>query len=241
MILIDPRVGSKELISPLIQQGLKAQLSPLDFADVCFEGNGPKGSIMIGVECKKLHDILDCIDTARFSAHQLPGLVQTYDRVFLLIEGEWCCHDTEDLLMEKYSGSWGRSKYRRGTVRYSKLYRYLIGIGLTGVTVTYSRNLVHTARNISDIFHYFQKPWASHTSLHECQMLPLSTVGGKATLAKEWAARLPGVGTKHSRDADLKFKTPMGVATATVEDWMSIKGIGVKTAKEIVRRIKERR
>lgn len=241
MIYVDPRVGSGELTAPLMRLGVPVERTPLGFGDVCFSGNGPRGEIAIGVERKKLHDILDCIETARFASHQLPGLVQTYNRVFLLVEGEWACHDREDILIEKYSGSWGVSKYRNRPVKYSKLYRYLTGISLTGVAVTQSRDMTHTARNIFDIYQYFQKRWESHTSLAECQVLPLSGISGKATLAKEWAARLPGVGTKKAGAADMKFQTGYGIATATVEDWMELDGIGEKTAKEIVRKIRERR
>lgn len=90
MILVDSRAGSCELIAPLRHAGLPVQEDTLDFGDIAFMGRGEKGSpLFIGIEHKKLPDLVQSLNSDRLAGHQLVGMVDTYDRPYLLIEGEW--------------------------------------------------------------------------------------------------------------------------------------------------------
>src|ERR1035441_2653948 len=87
MIYVDSRVGSKELF-PIIQRiGVPCELTKLEYADACFEGRGPNGTIAIGVERKTLNDFLTCIEDARYVSHQRPGMAMMYTKSFLCLEG----------------------------------------------------------------------------------------------------------------------------------------------------------
>lgn len=239
MILVDRRIGSQELIPHIKRIGVTVEKADLQFGDAAFEGKGPDGTIAIGVERKTLHDMLTCIDDARYSGHQRVGMAQMYTVSILMIEGHWKPHDAQGVLMEGFNGgvSWGYCKYRSQRTMYSKLYRYLLSVSLSGVLVSYSRDPFHTAYNICEAFHYFQKPWTAHTSLQEVQKLNLPTLNAKPSLVRKWAADIEGIGTKLSLDAERLFKSPIRLANAEELDWLKIPGVGVKTARQVVREI----
>lgn len=239
MILIDSRVGSKELLPKILMKRAKAELSNLGFGDLCFEGNGPGGKMLIGVERKTLHDMLHCIDDSRYTAHQLPGMLNWYGRSYLLLEGLWKPHDESEFLMQGFrdGSSWGHCNYRTKPVLYSKLRRYLFSLSLAGVDILYTRDLTHSAIDVLELFNYWQKRWEDHTSLREVQRVALPTFHGKVPLVRKWAADIDDIGVKYSERAETLFKTPIKLAQADELQWMRIDGIGAKTAKKIISQV----
>lgn len=246
MILVDYRSGAEKpgsnsvdkLVEYINRIGVPCEKNSLEFGDAAFEGNGPRGRIMIGVERKTLHDALHCIDDGRISGKQRIGMLQMYEKSFLMLEGAWKPHDPDGTLMEGFNGmSWGQCRYRSQRVMYSKLYRYLLSLSLSGVIVTYSRDLWHTAFNICEIYHYFQKPWDQHTSMLQTQQLAIPSLTGKPSVTRGWATWLTGVGVKLSIDAEKLFRKPRVLANANVEDWQKLHGIGRRTAEQIVKEI----
>lgn len=248
MILIDSRSGAERTdkettVDRLVQHirniGVRCEKDRLEYADAAFEAKGPKGSMMVGIERKTLHDMLNCIDDARYAAHQKPGMHLMYGKSVLMLEGHWKAHDPEGWLMESQNGStWYPCRYRSQRTLYSKLYRYLISVSLSGVTVSYSRDLWHTAYNICEFYHYFQKRWSDHTSLIETQKLNLPDLNAKPSLTRKWAADLTDIGVKYSIEAERLFRTPIRLATADEVQWLTIKGIGPKTAMNIVKEVR---
>lgn len=247
MILVDPRDGNKEsskrgmlpeLVAPIRALHVPCEPSHLIFADACFEGRGPLGTVLVGVERKRLHDMLNCIDDARYNAQRV-GMKNMYDVSVLMIEGHWKPHDETGHMMEGFSGgmAWGYMKPAGRRVMYNKLFRYLISVQLSGVIVSYSRDLHHTAFNIVEFYHYFQKPWTGHTSLLEMQKFAIPTLNAKPSLVRKWANDIDGIGTKYSEEAEKLFKTPIKLATSDEMDWLKIKGIGVPTAQSVTKQI----
>ena len=244
MILIDSRVGSKELY-PLIKQiGAPCELCQLEYGDVAFDGNGPHGSIAIGIERKTLHDMLQCIDDSRYAAHQRPGMLMLYSKSFLCLEGLWNPgngNGFDGMLMEGFRNgqSWGPLRTRGNRmVLYSKLYRYMMSVALSGVIVTQSTNIFQTAYNIVEMYEYFKKPWSKHTSLVEVQKLAIPDMTGKPSLTRRWASEITDVGVTISQEAERKFKTPVALANSDESDWMTLPGIGAPTARKIVKEIR---
>src|SRR6185312_3670611 len=108
-ILIDPRVGSRELFGVLSSNGVKVQIArdELLSGDFCFEGRGPgEESWLIGVERKTVRDMLSSISTGRFSGHQLRLLCQMYQRYYLIVEGVYGCDDHGILQEPRGGGRW---------------------------------------------------------------------------------------------------------------------------------------
>lgn len=238
MILIDSRVGSKELLPHVHLSGCRAELSTLEFGDACFEGNGPSGKVLIGIERKTLGDMLNCIDDARYSAHQRPGMQSMYQRSILMVEGVWKPDRASGYIMTCiHALTWTPYRYRSTMVRYSKLFRYLLTVQMTGTVVIITRDMEHTAYNICECFHYFQKKWEDHTSLLEVQKLNIPDLRGKPSLVRRWASDLEGIGVKNSMEAEKIFATPYDLARSDETDWIRIPGVGAKLAKKIIREI----
>lgn len=247
MILCDRRKGSAELLSMIRSIGVQAELTELAYADFAFEGNGPSGRIAVGVERKALHDMLNCIDDHRYIDTQRKGMARMYGAGYsvLMLEGEWRARDGDGsgLLMEGHKDRDGRTvwsvcKPSGRPVMYSKLYRYLFSINLSNVMITYSRDMWQTAYNVCELYHYFQKRWADHTSILETQRLALPTMLTAPSLTLKWATDIDGVGVKTGADAERLFKLPTNLSNSTEEDWCRIPGIAAKTAGHIMRQIR---
>ena len=191
-----------------------------------------------------MHDMLSCVEDARYTAHQLVGMNKLYSKSFLVLEGMWergtPGSALDGLLIQGFNhgSSWGPLQQAgRRTPLYSKLYRYLISVQLAGVIITYSNNLTQTACQIVEIQQYFQKKWKEHTALRECQKLAIPSLSGRPSLCKRWANELTDVGVVHGEEAERLFKTARNLAMSDESDWMTISGVGVKTARQIVREI----
>lgn len=256
MILVDRAVGSFELQSLIQRQGIQCDKTGLDAADACFEGYGPEGMVMIGVERKKIQDTLDCIETGRLGGFQLPKMRQMYRFRFVIIEGVWKPHTKHGFLLEEHAkpagGSWWSERRPGGKIEsYSKLRRYLFSVTMAGAHVLYTRDIMHTAYDICELYHWFQKPWHTHTSMQQLhtgywwdrrsgqseELMMIPTISGRPSVVRRWAASLEGIGVKLSADVERVFKTPRALANADESDWVNVPGIGMGKAGDIVRQI----
>jgi len=240
MILLDNRVGSKELLPYIQRLGTKVELGHLEYGDAAFEGHGPTGTIAVGVERKTLSDLLNCVDDARYSAHQRPGMLAMYQFNILMVEGIWKPDSTTGYLMECIRTlEWRPFRYRTQMVRYSKAFRYLLTLQIAGTPVIITRDLEHTAYNICECFAYLQKRWEDHTSLLETQKLNMPSLNGRPSLVRRWASELDGIGVKHGMEAERLFRTPYELASSDEGDWIKIPGVGAKLARSVIKQIHE--
>lgn len=92
-LLVANESGSKELIEPLKRLGLPVEAvthQVLPFGDLAFMGRGEGGSpLYVGIELKKVQELVQSLISKRFQGHQLIGLTQDFDRRYLLIEGDF--------------------------------------------------------------------------------------------------------------------------------------------------------
>lgn len=245
MIYVDYREkpgkrDKKDLVELIRRIGVKAETIELPFGDMALEGNGPKGTVSIGIERKRLHDMLTCIDDSRYSAHQLVGMKQLYSPncQFLLVEGMWRPHDPGGYIMEgDTKGGWWVCKPGGRPVLYSKLRRYLLSVAMSGVHVLFTRDMFQTAYDVCELYHWFQKKWNQHTALLEKQKMLIPSLSGKPPLVRRWAEEIEGVGLVHGDAAVKLFKTPIALANSDWEEWASIPRIGKPTALDIVAQI----
>jgi ERCC4-type nuclease len=247
-ILLDRRKGSGELQGLFSQHGATVRLSDLDAGDIAFEGLGPSGLCLIGIERKALADMLDSIQNGRYSGIQLPKLLRDYDYRYLFVEGVW--RSGPDGLLEVLSGAraeWAKwMPLKRGRARtplHSALDNWLSSQELrTPVKVKRTCSPEDTVATVLNLWHLWNdEVWAahhSHLSFYEPE--PQDGYGHiyRPGLVRRVAKELEGVGWKRSSLVAGKFRSVREMALADVRDWVikgtkAVSGIGPKLAKSI--------
>jgi len=248
MIHLDPRAGSGDLL-PLFPPNT-ASMHPLEFGDAAWLGSGPDDlPLKIGAEIKKIGDVLQCIGNGRFIGHQLPGLVNTYNVVYLIVEGAWR-RDRDGIMVIPRGGGWVPVELGRRRYMVRDFEGWLTSVEtLGGVRVRRTDSRRETVAVVMDLWHWWSaKEFDRHRSL--CQfdnsqdMAPMLKPG----LVRRVAAQLPGISWVRSQHVAARFESVLEMATAGVEDWAGIKwrtadgernqGIGMVTAKKVVAAIR---
>jgi ERCC4-type nuclease len=242
-VTVDPRRGSQELVTPLRNLGVGVVEEHLSFGDVSILGEGPGGAPMpIGVERKTLGDLLSCIVDKRFAGHQLEGLHNSYQKVFLLVEGEYAISPEGDFTVKRWENRrpiWVRPPGRAWT--WSAVEGWLMSMRMQGgVHVVNTNSLSHSAVWIQSLASWATVGWDQHHStkvFHE-KARPFSYA--KVTAESQFAASLPGIGWEKAQRAAEKFETIEEMVLADPEEWMEIDGIGKGTAEKIIKHLRVR-
>lgn len=239
MILVDDRVGSKELF-PLIKSP-KVRCH-LDFADFAFGGNGPEGPINIGVERKTVEDLMSSMRSGRLSGHQIIGMRKEYDRIYVLIERPVRCNPKTGLLE---SAKYWQKRWRpvgHGKKRYlaKNFWNYINSLQMiAGITVVYTHTKTESARWIDSTFMWWNKEWSDHQS-HEMTYDPgLFAQLRKPNLTTRVAMQFQGVGSKLAKRIGERFKTPKELFSSYVEELQEVEGISHNKAMSIYRQYEE--
>lgn len=242
LLTIDDRAGSKELFAPLSKMidGERWVTHPkpalvlgrLPYGDIAFDGQGPDGvTLSIGMEHKDISDLLQCMETRRLTDHQLPGMVNTYNVAYLVIEGEWSSDEHGNLNLSAW-----QTRSARGW-SYEAVANFLSSISeRPAVRVWQARDRRDSCRFILGRYKSWQKPYDDHTS-----HLPLTGVdlfGGAVSLRQPmlvWrvAGQLPRIGGKKLADVVRRFPTTRQLVLAGPEAWKGLKGL----ADDSIRRI----
>lgn len=234
MILVDYREdskvkGSRGLWDDLKHTNLPIEKAHLDGGDLMFVGNGPEGEVSVGVEFKKIRDLLSSLRSSRLQGHQLLKL-QEYDFRYLLVEGEWR-HNESGLVTLR--GSYGKWNPAPGRFSASELDKTLIGLPLrAGVNVWPTATRRDTIRWIQSLYRNFtDKAWddhSSHTGIHRpASLVPLSGF-------RQAVTAFPRIGIKTSLTVEKHFKGSLRRAVAArSKEWAKIEGIGRDSAEKI--------
>jgi ERCC4-type nuclease len=244
MLLVDPRIGSKDLLVPLQRFGVKAELAVprLDYGDFAFVGRGISGApILLSVELKETVDLITSLRSGRYEGHQLRGLLSTYDHTWLLTEGIWR-GDPESGALQVFSQGW-RLPRTRGkkpmelTIQMREIESRLLTLGVrAGISLHHCSTRADTIRWLSVLYHWFtDKDMDEHRShLSFAHPFMDRALLEEPSMCREMLAKLPGIGWERSRAAEEHFKGSVrGFVNASVEEWTQIPGIGKKTATKI--------
>jgi ERCC4-type nuclease len=239
MVLVDSRVGSRELLATLRGFGVDADLADRLDADFQFTGNGEDGEVLAGIERKTIQDLLNSMRDRRLAGSQIKAMSKAYDIRYLIVEGYWR-RGRSTGLVEILNGHWGAS---RGAHRYAEVDRFLCSLEeLAGIRVWRTGDEEETCAAVADRYQWWQKPWSDHTSMRvvyapepERKRGRARLFSGETTLVEKWIAQLPGVDGRAIELAKY-FASGLDLAEADVDRWMTITGlrIGEKTAKKIV-------
>ena len=245
MILVDTRAGSREL-SPVLRRRFRLPVEDQDmeFGDVAFAGQSSKGWIDVGIEVKKLSDLLSSLDDHRLIGHQIRGMHNTYEEVWLAIIGDWAS-DKEGRITVPRSTRTGKRRWvvEPHNAMYCDLESRLLTLQLKGgVRIVRHQSQYQVCRWIGLLYHWWQKRWGDHHTLdvfftprpddRRIFRRPLSTV-------RRWAKELPGIEWTISQDVERRFRTAQQMANAELAEWMSIPGIGKAKAQAAWRAIRE--
>lgn len=232
MILVDKRGGSGPLQSALEQAGLPCTETLLAFGDFAFEGKGPNGTtLQIGIEYKTLPDFISSVRSGRLTGHQLrgmrdgtykpdtPGIRVTFDRIWLVIEGDWQADDHGRVCT--YKGPKHGWKPVHGGISAPELEKRIIGLEVrAGVYVWPTRNAAATVRYLTHLYRDLTDgAWESHTS-HLAPHNPESLE--ELTPFQDAVMKWPGVGLAVSKAAQKKFGSLRRAMTAPLAHWADL-------------------
>ena len=241
VILVDDRVGSKHLTRPLRLMGLPTTVTRLEFGDAAFSGHGPAGPVAVGIELKTLDDLIGSLTSKRFQAHQLPGMLQSYQWPCLIVQGEY--REAADGLIEKGVQYGHRMNWFRhpSPMTYQRLEGTLLTLTFaTGFRVFNTRDEISTARLVAHLYRWWSKPWSGHQS----HKVMAQAEGTGAVLTDPWfnrarhfselvALQVPGLGQKRATAAARHFGSvramglPSGIALIGLT--VSVSGLSLIT------------
>lgn len=215
----------------------------MEYGDVAFVGNGPLGPIPIGLEHKSVADVLDCILSGRFAARQLPGLLDSYAHVWLMVEGAFRPGPQGELYVSRgRSGRFGPVPWGHKEWMYRHLQHWLLSIQIQGgCRVLVTRDKPDSAAAIKALFTWWTaKTWDQHETLHTLDHTLQRRIGYRPSYARKFASVLPGIGWERSAAVADKFKTIERMVLAPAEEWAEVDGVGIITARKAKNAIKGR-
>ena len=234
MVICDDRIGSKHYAA--ILGPARSTIARLEYGDACFTtANG----VSVGVEVKTIGDAISCMFTGRLADHQIPGLRNSYDYVYLVVEGMW--RPGREGLLETFRwfdtdknvkcGRWNEAVAGSQRLLYSAFESWLTTLEMEGglrIRTTSSPNA--TAELLWQLYGWWQK--SHHTSfrqMHEPSRL------SRPTMIRRILALLPGVGWDRSAIYAQKFKSVRQMVDASLDDWYIEGQIAEHSALKIVK------
>lgn len=240
MIYIDNRVGSADLF-PYFPKGL-ASLTTLDYADAAFMGNGPDSQTwFIGIERKRISDLINSMCSGRLSGHQLPGLHNSYNCIYLVVEGIWRPSPKDGTIEIPVHKRWVTLRLGSRVFMAREVYNYLNTLSLLGGVHVWagSASPRETANYIQSIFSWWNsKPFEDHKSLDVAYSPTVHFLTKKAGLLQRVAGELPGIGQRKAKKIAGYFRDVRQMVNAEVKEFMEIEGVGKTLAEKIVRAVR---
>jgi ERCC4-type nuclease len=228
---------------------------------------------LAGIEYKTIPDFLTSSTDGRLTGTQLPRMLGAYTRLYLLLEGP--IRVTCDGLLELQEFNPRSRQYEwcpaRGRKGEGWTYREFAGrlesiAEFFGCRIWHTHNIKESAQWITALYHYWQRPYESHSSYRQWDQSGDGAARGQSIqvhnlmqptsdlpLVQRWARELPGIGQDKSAHVARYFGTPLMLAMSEVGDWERIKweerlktragfrrrGFSRATAAKIVQMIRE--
>lgn len=245
MLLIDDRAGSNELLPFFADDRDNVVACRLDSGDVAIPGNGPDGDILVGVEVKKVPDLLASESTGRLAATQLPRLLVDYQEIWLLVIGDYR-PGVNGALQVARGGSWQNHRVGSREVPYSYLEGFLIELQTAGVNYERVGNNREAAWFIRVLEHWWSKPWDKHKAMKKFDrsdrmaggMMDLNDPKYRLLMQTATTANsFPTVGWERAWAIAHCFDSPFAFMSATPSQLEEVPGIGKVLANSIHRSI----
>lgn len=249
MLLIDYREGSKDLEDPLREAGMEVEVVSLDFGDIAFEGKGEGGTpVEVGIEFKRISDLVSSLRTGRLAGHQMPGMRDLYDHTYLLMEGHWSTNKSGAVVEQHWHGRRPEWRTVKGKMNANEMEKRLLTLELQyGCHLRFT-----TSRRDSVAFLVALYRWWTDKSLDEHRSgLAVHVPSTVIPISAERRAvcMWPGVGVEWSRDVLEHFGSLNRAANASIETWAALthidrhgvcKRFGIHGAEKVVKFLRGR-
>lgn len=261
-LYVDDREDLAVLLSNLADitgSGLKVKTKRLEYphpdepgrkvqaGDYCFHSlNGPDGLCTVGIERKRVRDMLGSMESGRYVGSQLPAMLHVYDFSFLIVEGYYRANP-ESLRIELPAGRrgnktrWKDQVWGTRAMHFAALDSHLTTLRLhTPVHVIKTRTPQETALEIYILWHHFHsKKWSQHKSHLAFPFRGHRPPGNVApSFLRCLAKEMPGIQWERSKQCEQVFRTVQDMFNAPWEKWAMIDGITERKAREIVAKIR---
>ena len=235
MLFVDDRQGSSELI-PLL--GLLAVETRLESGDVVWSGQGPDGDLLIGVEVKKIGDLLSSETTGRLAATQIPRMLNRYQQVWLLTVGEYRAGRSGRLEIRGSHGGWYPYRIGPRPVPYGYLEAFLVEIQVLGVHIKQVYDNRAAAQWLVCAHNWWQKPWEKHRAMRKLdrsgEQALMPGMDGNTEQMVKLAAQLPNIGWERAWAAAQCFAHPHAMFSSSAHQWEEVPGVGKVIAKSVI-------
>ena len=243
-LFVDTQAGSKELIEPLKRLRLDVVPTRLDSGDLMFEGRGVKGApVLVGIEYKKLSELVESFRTERLQGFQVPRMRETYQWSYLFIEGSLLYNAKGRLCAWKNYRGHRQLVPCHGQMTVGELLRRLYVLHLcAGVVPWWTRDQRDTLQSISALYHTWTDVDLDEHKSHLALYVPPAPFG--ASRQRITLSTFPDVGKQFSRVAEKTFQRSIAAAsTAPIEEWAALtatarngstRRLGMKAAQRIV-------
>lgn len=267
-LLLDYRSGSKDLallepvrslldicpqcngrgLSCSTCYGTGRQLCTLSSGDISFTGNGPDGPILIGIELKRISDLISSIFHGRLQDTQLgshsdsSGMLNTYDENWILYYGRYrkSPKDGKTLQIYKTKEEIQKSKYKdrypgfydyiagKNFVSYKYLESFLCSPSVTrrGILVKHVEDLQQAADWIEVLYNIWQKEYSKHGSMRAVDrsaMVPfVPGMDEKTYIRFLIAGTLPGLRDARALAVTNHFSSTRAMINASEEELAEI-------------------
>jgi len=228
-ILIDDRTGSKEFLGHLKPPH---ETRRLPYGDFAFVGNGPTGKLGIGVERKTIPDLVQSFTSGRLSGHQLIGMVDHYDILYVVVEGIWRTNP-DTCMLETLRRRWVPV---RGAIAGTEVMGFLHSLTcIAGVRVWCTRGRDDTSTWLGSLYNWWQKRWDNHRTLKQFHVEPPARAYMyRPTDTHKILKEIPGVGWEKGQALEKRFGTVLEVALASMQELTEVPGIGDVLARKIL-------
>lgn len=234
MILVDYREGSKDLIKPLQKRGLPVTEADLDAGDLAFVGRGEGGTpVSIGIEHKKVADLVQSIRTERLQGHQLGKMRAEYFMSYLFIEGELLYDERGRLLRRSRHG---RPKVMPGSMGIGELLKRVYVLQLCGgLHPWWSATQRDTVLALEMLYRVWTDTDLDKHKSHIAVYQPPPPV--PISQLRQTLCSLPGVKVAVSKAAEQTFGSIRAAVNAPVKAWAALE---TRDARGQTRRFGER-
>jgi ERCC4-type nuclease len=227
VILVDSAIGSKDLIPDLEKAGLDPRLAHID-GDLAWVGRGEQGrELSVGVEFKRLPELVDSLRSGRLCGEQLPKMRKSYEFSWLLIEGELSTSKSGLITNDR-----GRPLHGKMTIWefYERIWILYLKGGMFPWATKDRRQSIQAIRALYRL--WTSKDFDKHQShLHIYQPPPPPG----ATQFQATIATLPAVGWATARRAEASFRNLRSAFAATATEWQQV--VSAKNAQKIAEAI----